>query len=346
LDNTTLILALNTESALDQRACLILISRELLNWPKLPVQALEVQGMQSDQSKPVWDYRCDLTDRISLSGLAQCHSPSPLSLPASYLQPYQPLEEFSIPIQRLDRGAWNAVIGGGLLAMLLILLPFLTFLFVPLMTLIHELGHAFMAWVFGYPAIPAFDFLYGGGMTIHGDRWPLLLWAIYGGLGYLAWVYRRNRMTLIVLGIFTAFYSAVAFSSIHQVLFVAMGHGFELIFAGVFLYRAISGFGCRNSVERLLYGMAGFFIIFYDLRFAWRLIFDPMEVAIYRGGKGGLLDHDFVRLSQEFFHLDLAIIIGVFWWLVLFTPIFILFLHRYQQLMLFTIARLFMIKSD
>jgi len=257
-----------------------------------------------------------------------------------------PSQEFGIPIQRLDSRAWIALGGGAALAILVVLLPFLTFLFTPLITLIHELGHAFTGWVFGYPAIPAFDFLYGGGITIHGGRWPILLVVVYGGVAYLAWIYRRNRLTLITLGIFTVLYSIIAFSSIHQMLFVAMGHGFELIFASIFLYRAMSGLGYRNRVERPLYAMAGFFIIFYDLQFAWRLMFDPTEMAIYLQGKGGFLDHDFVRLSQEFFHMNLAIVVGIFWWLVLFTPVFAFFLYRYRQMMLFVISRLFMIKSD
>jgi len=43
----------------------------------------------------------------------------------------------------------------------------------------HELGHCVTFWVFGYPAVPAFDFQYGGGMTypVMGRRpCRLLLW--------------------------------------------------------------------------------------------------------------------------------------------------------------------------
>lgn len=350
---STLILTLQAEDPPEARSSLTLIGRELLAWPNLPTKAIEIRAPHPDQAQDLWHYHLDLTDPQTLAGLAQPPVPlnpriatpqnRPISPPQAFITP-EPIA--NIPIQDIDRQAWQTIASGGIIAILLISLPFLTFLFTPLITLIHELGHAACGWLFGYPAIPSFDFIYGGGITIHGERWPLLLWAIYGGLGYLAWFYRHNRLTLICLGIFTVTYTLFAFSPIHQALFVAMGHGFELLFAGIFLYRALSGFGCRYPLERPLYAMAGLFVIFYDLRFAWRLIFDPIEQAIYREGKGGLLDHDFVRLSQEFFHVDLAIVVGLFWWLVLLTPVFIVWLYRYRQVMLFIFTRLFLVKSD
>ncbi|MDS3861059.1 hypothetical protein RIF25_09605 [Thermosynechococcaceae cyanobacterium BACA0444] len=352
INPTNLILTLRSEVPPEAQSSLTLISRELLTWPNLPAKILEIQANYPGQSEELWHYHLDLTDPETLPNLAMPAqarskiSPSQ-SLPVPQVQLAPPsTDAFGFPIQRLDAQAWKTIGIGAVLALILITLPFLTFLFTPLITLVHELGHAACGWVFGYPAIPSFDFIYGGGITIHGSRWSLLLWAIYGGLGYLAWLYRHNRLTLISLGIFTVLYTVSAFSPIHQALFVAMGHGFELLFAGIFLDRALGGFGCRYPLERPLYAMAGIFIIFYDLRFAWRLIFDPIEQAVYREGKGGLLDHDFIRLSQEFFQVDLAIVVGLFWWLVLLTPVFIVWLYRYRQLMQFAFARLFLVKSD
>lgn len=349
---SSLILTLQSEIPPEAKSSLTLISRELLTWPHLPTKILEIQARYPGQAETLWHYQLDITDPATLPNLAtptQARPKIPLTqlstTPAAQLISTHP-EELAFPIQELDAQAWKTIAIGGILALILVSLPFLTFLFTPLITLVHELGHAACGWVFGYPAIPSFDFIYGGGITIHGQRWSLLLWAVYGGLGYLAWLYRHNRLTLICLGVLTGLYTVSAFSPIHQALFVAMGHGFELLFAGIFLYRALSGFGCRYPLERSLYAMAGIFIILYDLRFAWRLIFDPIEQAIYRDGKGGVLDHDFVRLSQEFFHVDLAIVVGLFWWLVLFTPVFIFGLYRYRQLMLFLFARLFLAKSD
>ncbi|AFY62323.1 hypothetical protein [Synechococcus sp. PCC 6312] len=348
----SLILTLQADVPPEASSSLTLIGRELLAWPNLPMNTLVMRAIHPGQAEEIWDYHWDLREPEALTNLAKSGQPRPKILPSqSSLVPQAQLDPpptaaVGIPIQRLDAQAWKSIGIGAVLALILITLPFLTVLFTPLITLVHELGHAACGWVFGYPAIPSFDFIYGGGITIHGSRWSLLLWAIYGGLGYLAWLYRHNRLTLICLGIFTMLYTVSAFSPIHQALFVAMGHGFELLFAGIFLYRALSGFGCRYPLERPLYAMAGLFIIFYDLRFAWRLIFDPIEQAVYREGKGGLLDHDFIRLSQEFFQVDLAIVVGLFWWLVLLTPVFIVWLYRYRQLMRFAFVRLFLVRSD
>ena len=45
----------------------------------------------------------------------------------------------------------------------MLLVPPLKFLFHPRCTIVHELGHTAVAWLFGFTAIPAFDFQYGGG---------------------------------------------------------------------------------------------------------------------------------------------------------------------------------------
>ncbi len=344
-EDCTLVVTLRANPLPDAATCLILLGRELLTWPPIVWQLLRVEA-KSPSSDILWGQQFDLTNPATLPGLAQVRLITPPTAKYSPVIVAPPPVELIIPVQEMDTQAWQSVGIGAGLALALVLFAPLTFLFSPLITLIHELGHAVTAWLFGYPAIPAFDFLYGGGVTLHGDRWPILLWLIYGGLAGGAWWYRRNRLTLMVLGGFTVIYSWFALSGMHQALFVAMGHGFELIFAGIFLYRALSGFGCRYSFERPLYGMLGFFIVFYDLRFAWRLIFDPVEQAIYREGKGGILDHDFVRLSQEYVHLDLAITVGLFWWLVLLLPVAIYFIYRYRQLMRFGFARLFLWRSD
>src|SRR5258705_7805858 len=78
-----------------------------------------------------------------------------------------PLISASAPIgpAALSRDAWRALGIGAVLAVVLTLIPFTRILFQPLITIVHELGHAVVAWMFGYPAVPAFDFSYGGGVT-------------------------------------------------------------------------------------------------------------------------------------------------------------------------------------
>jgi hypothetical protein len=125
-----------------------------------------------------------------------------------------------------------------------------------------------------------------------------------------------------------------------------MGHGSELIFAGIFLYRALSGIGCRVAIERPLYGMLAFYTVFYDIRFAYRLITNLEVRLIYEEGKGGLLDNDFVILANQVLGVDLSVVASVFLILCLLTPVVAILLFRYQNWMMVRLSRLFLITSD
>jgi len=247
----------------------------------------------------------------------------------------------------VDALGWRTIGASLFLAALLLMSGQLTVLFSPFVTLIHELGHACLAWLFGYFAIPAFDFVYGGGITMQSqDRIGLIMLAIYGGFGFLFYRYRRNDLTSRVLLATVIFYCICAYTSIHQLLMIAMGHGFELIFAGIFLYRALSGSGCRYSIERPLYGMSGIFIILYDLRFAIRLLTSIDIREIYELGKGDILDHDFVRLANEYFHVDLSVIAIGFLLCCLLTPVITFLVFRYQLIMFYFYQRLVLTLED
>ena len=229
-----------------------------------------------------------------------------------------------------------------LLATLLLVSGQLTFLFSPFLTLVHELGHTCCAWIFGYPAIPAFDFMHGGGITFYRlERVSLLLLVMYCGFGFLLYRYRHNPLTVRVLLVVVGVYTLCAFTGLEQMLISAMGHGFELLFAGIFLYRALSGYACRYSIERPLYGMLGFFTLFYDIRFAHGLMFDPVAREIYEQGKGGFLDHDFVRLAGEFMGVDLFVVAALFLVCCLVTPVVVFWVYRYRVMVLGTVQRMF-----
>ena len=107
--------------------------------------------------------------------------------------------------------------------------------------LVHELGHTLFLLLFGYPAFQAFDFTYGGGISISVDRSMVLLAAVYGGIGWLAFLLRRNPRRLVAVAVLAAVYALCAHTSLHDKAIIFMGHGTELIIAGIFLYRALSG---------------------------------------------------------------------------------------------------------
>jgi hypothetical protein len=233
---------------------------------------------------------------------------------------------------RLDAEAGRALAIGLVLSLIILASPQLTFILSPLITLVHELGHAATAWIFGYPAIPSFDFIHGGGITLQAnERFTPILFGLYATLGYGLYRFRAEvRLSQLLLGLGVG-YTLCAFTALHKVLIIGMGHGFELGFAGLFLYRALSGVACRTAAERPLYGMLAGYIFLYDLKFAHNLLFDQAVRQTYIQGKGDLLDHDFVRLAHG--PSGLSGVVVLFLLACLATPPLVFWLHNRRQKM-------------
>lgn len=187
-------------------------------------------------------------------------------------------------------------------------LPFLRFLFSALVTLFHELGHAMAGWLMGYPSLPAFDFVYGGGLTHHGEFNLVIAVLIAGILAYAAWLFRRNRRTLILIGVVFAVWVILISSEWRRELtFASAGHLFEFVLAGIFFYMALSGVGWRHpDLERPLGAFVAFFVQIHSVMFALRLRNDPEFLSRYREGKGGALMNDLELVAA-----DLNIYLGV-----------------------------------
>lgn len=210
-------------------------------------------------------------------------------------------------VQPLGREAWIALGTGLGIAIVVLAVPFLRFLFLPLLTLVHELGHTIFYWLFGYTAIPAFDFQYGGGVTIHPDDRSLpVLVLVYAALAGALYYCRRHRVPLAVMITATVVYTLCAFTTLHEILEIVMGHGTELCFAGIFLYRCASGSAVTVAAERPLYGFVGFYILLMDVGFAWGLATSAAARADYGEAKGGGHWMDFSRLARDYFHVELT----------------------------------------
>jgi hypothetical protein len=210
-----------------------------------------------------------------------------------------PYEEI-IENKKLDKNGLYCLLGGGFSALVILSMPFICFLITPLVTILHEFGHAITGWLFGYPSIPAFDFVYGGGVTMNTPRRMPLVFLIYLIFGFFIYRYRANRLSLLALLSMVLVYSICGFTRIHDFLIMSMGHGMELIIAGIFLYRAISNTSIVHAVERPLYAFLGLFIVFYDLRFAYWLISSASYRLQYGMAKGGGDWMDFSRVANEF----------------------------------------------
>ncbi len=228
-------------------------------------------------------------------GPAARDEPQPRAVLSSRLQP---------------AGLRAAALGLGL-AILTQVWPLLQMLIQYLVVLVHEIGHAAAGWLFGFPSLPAFDFLYGGGVTSHGSRWWLLVGGVIAGLAWAGWQLRARPWPRLALAGAGASYVLLLSTGGDAALILMMGHGAELLFAALFLFRALTGSGCQLAAERPLYAWIGLHIVLFDLRFAHGLITSAAERASYGAAKGGGHWMDFSRLA-DLWGLPLEAVAGGF----------------------------------
>lgn len=225
---------------------------------------------------------------------------------APVIRPYV-IEEERIADGRIGRSELK-ILGFGLIAAIVIYaLPFTRFVFSAIVTLFHELGHAVAGWLLGYASLPAFDLVYGGGLTHHGPFRLSIAVAVGCGFAYLAWLFRQNRKSVaIVAALFLFWLLLVTREWRRELAFASAGHLAEFILAGILFYKALAGVGWRApDVERPLGAFVAFFVQIHSTLFAWRLIRDPQFLDWYREGKGGALMNDL-----EVIALDLQIWLG------------------------------------
>jgi hypothetical protein len=237
-----------------------------------------------------------------------------------------------------DAGAWRLLAGGLVAALIAHSISPIEFVFSPLVTLLHEFGHAATAWLLGCPAIPAFDFVYGGGITQHHDfQFPLGL-LIGAGWAWLGWTFRRNPRTLAAIGLCAgAWLVAVSSEWRRELVISSMGHLGELILAGALLLMALAGIGWRlPEVERPLGAFVAFFVQMQTLRFAWRLRHDAAFLAEYGQGKGGAMMNDLEVIALDVriwtgVSMDVREVAGWLVFLALFVPAAAILLYVYRR---------------
>jgi len=200
------------------------------------------------------------------------------------------------------------ILGFGLATALIVYaIPFTRFVFSAIVTLFHEFGHAVAGWLFGYASIPAFDFVYGGGMTHHGPFRLSIAIPVGCVFAYLAWLFRENKKTVaIVAALFLVWLFFVTREWRREIAFASAGHLSEFILAGILFYKAMSGVGWKSpELERPAGAFVAFFVQIHGTLFAWRLTRDADFLEWYRRGKGGALMNDL-----EVVALDLQIWLG------------------------------------
>lgn len=173
-------------------------------------------------------------------------------------------------------------------------LPVVSWAMSALVTLFHEVGHAVVAWILGVPAIPAFDFAYGGGITHMVGFQPVLALIIFGLAAWGIWLLRAHRNVAIGLSIVLAFWLIVVTAEWRRETVISgAGVGGEIAFAAIFLFMGVTGAGLRHpEIERPVAAFCAFYAAFQTLRFGWGLANDRDFLELYRRGKGGAMMND------------------------------------------------------
>jgi hypothetical protein len=240
----------------------------------------------------------------------------------------------------ISREGWVALGAGALVAACTLQFSFASYVFSYFTVLVHEMGHALAGWLYGYPSIPAFDFVYGGGLTSYTERVELLALAVQAALLWLAWLFRRNPPSLALALGAAALYGLTAWTSAHEPVITAMGHGTELVIAGVFLHRALSGRACSHGAERLAYGFVGWFVTFDNLRFAHRLVTSSFHREVYEAAKGGGHWMDFSVLAEQSLRAPLESVAAAFFLLCMLPPALAILGNYYASTSVAAIVRL------
>lgn len=318
----------------------ILLDRELLGLHWSNPLNIQVQGYQKGNENPVW------IEEFLLGTQAQATKPnfSNTQILTEESQKRTQINRFKLPGKPIEKAGWQAIGIGFLLAIILRSFAILRILFHGFQVIVHEIGHAIAHWLFGYPAIPAVNILYGGGITISLGQSPLVLGLIYGCFAFFLYHFRYSRRRFILLVGFVGIYTFFLLTPLSKILMIFMGHGMELIAIVICLYFAIGGYFCRLDIERPLYAMLGFFLLFSDWENFREIIFNPDFRDFYEQGIGGVIDNDFVILSRDYFNVDLSIVAGVFLVGCFFTPLVAFLLFRYEKLWLEGIS--FLLSSD
>lgn len=225
-----------------------------------------------------------------------------------HASPQPLLDSSSSEDGRIGPEEWRILAIGLASAIVVYAIPFTRFVMSALVTLFHELGHAIAGWLMGHVSLPAFDLVYGGGLTHYGQFRVSLVLLIAAGFAWLGWRLRHHPRPLVLISGMAVIWLVLVSAEWRRELFMASaGHIFEFVLAGVLFYQALSGRGWKNpEIERPLGAFAAFFVQIHSMLFAWRLIDDRDFLAWYRQGKGGALMNDLESVA-----LDLTIRFGL-----------------------------------
>lgn len=184
------------------------------------------------------------------------------------------------------------------------LTPLLNYMGWFLASLVHEMGHAAFAWLCGMPAMPAIS-LDGHAAAVHSEQSLFLVALIALGLGAGAWNVFTGRVRWIVLALLAVAYPAIALTSAKELLHLLAGHGGELAFATLCLWKTLDGGFTDSKLERALYGMLGWFLLGKNAHLCFALMQSAGARAEYDANGSFGLTNDYIRVAEDVLHCPL-----------------------------------------
>ncbi|MDA1194093.1 MAG: hypothetical protein O2894_02830 [Planctomycetota bacterium] len=191
---------------------------------------------------------------------------------------------------------WLVLGLGALLGPVLATLPLLQYVGWFLASLVHETGHCVAAWLFGLPAYPAIR-LDGHAAAMHSEQRLTLVTFVWALIGWIAWRLRHRPRARAIAAAAFGLYPVLAFTEARDLIHLLAGHGGELVFAGVFFYRALSGGFTESIPERITYGACAWFLLGRNIAMDYGIMTSEAARAAYIGNGSFGLTQDFVRAA-------------------------------------------------
>lgn len=208
----------------------------------------------------------------------------------------------SAPVAVVDsEPAWQpwAYLGVGIVtAPVFGLTPILQYMGWFLASLVHEMGHAAVAWLCGMSAIPAIS-LAGHAAAVHQEQSKFLVALLGLGLGWAGWKFLAGAWRWVALALVAIIYPAIAFTDAKELVHLAAGHGGELVFATLCLWKALDGGFTESRTERALYGTVGWYLLGRNLFLFVGLARSAAARAEYQSSGSFGLTNDFIRIAED-----------------------------------------------
>ncbi len=167
--------------------------------------------------------------------------------------------------------------------------------------IVHEGGHTLMALALGRPALPRISLDGHVPFTMVGQHQMLWLcafvWIVLLTLAHQAW---KNKFLRITATAAAVLYPFIALSPRYSQLAILLaGHGAELLFAGICLWRAQTGLFTHNQLERALYGIVGWYFVFANFFMCLGILRDPATRTDYINGSEPGHINDYVVVAYD-----------------------------------------------